>query len=164
MNKSLNETGGQIVIGAMTSISAIVMLVLIPIFGINQGAQPIIGYNYGAKNYEYSKKNRLLAMEFATVILVIGFCNIQLLPATFVKMFDGNGTMLEIATLLSLLRQVVILILVIYITSRIGGLKGVWLAQSVSDIISTVIVGIILIKEFKSYKAIGQHSATSKNL
>lgn len=185
MNKVLNETGGQIAIGAMTSISAIVMLVLMPIFGINQGAQPIIGYNYGAKNYERAKKASLLAMGFATVILVIGFAIIQLAPATFIKMFDGDGTMLEIATpglrlytitmpilaisimgsnyfqaigkakmatFLSLLRQVVILIPVILIMAKVGGLKGVWLAQPMSDMISTIIVGAILIKEFKSYK------------
>nr|WP_302599151.1 MATE family efflux transporter [uncultured Cellulosilyticum sp.] len=191
MNKVLDATGGQIAIGAMTSISAIIMLVLMPIFGINQGAQPIIGYNYGAKNYERSKKTSLLSMAFATVILVIGFVIIQLFPETFVKMFDGSGSMLEvaapglrlysltmpilavsimgsnyfqavgkakIATLLSLLRQVVILIPVILIMSKLGGLTGVWLAQPVSDIISTIIVGIILIKEFRSYKTIDKEN------
>lgn len=185
MNKVLNATGGQIAIGAMTSISAIVMLVLMPIFGINQGAQPIIGYNYGAKNYERSKKTSLLSIGFATVILTIGFIIIQLSPTTFIKMFDSSGSMLEIAapglrlytltmpiiaisimgsnyfqaigkakiaTLLSLLRQVVILIPVILIMSKLGGLTGVWLAQPISDIISTIIVGTLLILEFKSYK------------
>lgn len=197
MNKVLNETGGQIAIGAMTSISAIVMLVLMPIFGINQGAQPIIGYNYGAKNYERAKKASLLAMGFATVILVIGFAIIQLAPATFIKMFDGDGTMLEIATpglrlytitmpilavsimgsnyfqaigkakiatFLSLLRQVVILIPVILIMAKVGGLKGVWLAQPMSDMISTVIVAAILMKEFKSYKVAISQSISEQNI
>ncbi len=197
MNKVLNETGGQIAIGAMTSISAIVMLVLMPIFGINQGAQPIIGYNYGAKNYERAKKTSLLAMGFATVILVIGFAIIQLAPATFIKMFDGDGTMLEIATpglrlytitmpilavsimgsnyfqaigkakmatFLSLLRQVVILIPVILIMAKVGGLKGVWLAQPMSDMISTVIVAAILIKEFKGYKVAISQSISEQNI
>ena len=58
----------------------------------------------------------------------------------------------KVATVLSLLRQVLVLIPVIYIASSIGGLTGAWCAQPISDVICTVIVGAVLIKEFKSYR------------
>lgn len=184
MNNVLDQTGGQEAIGAMTAISAIVMLVLMPIFGMNQGAQPIIGYNYGAKNYKRAKNTNILAMISATIILIIGFIILQAAPGAFVRLFDGEGSIesvavpglrlytitlpilaisimgsnyfqaigkARVATLLSLLRQVIVLIPVILIMSRIGGLTGVWLAQPISDIICAVIIGFILMKEFKSY-------------
>lgn len=186
MNKVLDATGGQIAIGAMTTINTIALLVLMPIFGINQGSQPIIGYNYGAKNYERAKQTSLLSIGFGTIILVAGFIIIHTFPEAFVKMFDGSGSMLEVAvpglklytlmmpilgvsvigsnyfqaigkakvaTILSLLRQVVILVPVIMIMSKVGGLTGVWLAQPISDFFTAVIIGIILMKEFRSYKA-----------
>lgn len=184
MNNVLKQTGGSDAIGAFTAISSICLIVLMPIFGINQGSQPVIGYNYGAKAYQRSKKASILSMAAATVILIAGFIMIQLMPGVFVRMFDGEGAIMEVAepglrlytltlpilalpiigsnyfqaigkakmaTLLSLLRQVIILIPVIIIASKIGGLKGAWLAQPISDLISSTIVCILLIREFKSY-------------
>ena len=49
-NRSLVQYGGDLALGAMGVIMSMVMMMLMPIFGINQGSQPIIGYNYGAKN------------------------------------------------------------------------------------------------------------------
>ena len=49
-NNALKEHGGDLAIGAMTIINSIAMLFLMPIFGLNQGSQPLIGYNFGAKN------------------------------------------------------------------------------------------------------------------
>lgn len=185
MNNILGRTGGQVAVASMGVITSITMLVLMPIFGINQGAQPIIGYNYGAKKYRRAKQTSLLALGSATIILVAGFIMIQLIPGMFVRMFDGSGSIegvavpglrlytltlpivgvsimgsnyfqaigkAKIATFLSLLRQVIVLIPVIYISSSIGGLTGAWLAQPISDVICTLIVGITLLKEFKSYQ------------
>ena len=185
MNNVLNETGGQVAIAAMGTISAVTMLVLMPIFGINQGAQPIIGYNYGAKNYKRAKEASILSMIAATIILTIGCIIIEIMPGVFVRIFDGTGEIApvaipgiriyvvtlpilavsimgsnyfqaigkaKVATVLSLLRQVLVLIPVIYIASFIGGLTGAWCAQPISDVICTVIVGAVLIKEFKSYR------------
>jgi len=97
MNNVLRATGEEMAIGAMTAIVSIIMMVLMPIFGINQGAQPIIGYNYGAKNYKRSKKTALLSMGAASVILFLGFILIQSIPDTLIRMFDGEGTMARVA-------------------------------------------------------------------
>ncbi|MBQ5676744.1 MAG: MATE family efflux transporter, partial [Lachnospiraceae bacterium] len=47
-NKSLMTYGGDLAIGAMAIITSICSIFIMPIFGLNQGAQPIIGFNYGA--------------------------------------------------------------------------------------------------------------------
>ena len=55
-NNALKTYGGDLAIGAMATINSIVMMVGMPIVGISQGAQPIIGFNYGAKKYDRAKR------------------------------------------------------------------------------------------------------------
>lgn len=183
-NNSLKNYGGDLAIGAMAVISSISMIFLMPIFGINQGSQPIIGYNYGAKKYERAQKTLKLAMAVASVILVIGGILIQTLPEVAISMFNSDPQLLEIgipglriyllmmpiigipiigsnyfqaigkaklATFLSLLRQVILLIPLTIILPKVAGLGliGVWLAGTTSDFLSTVITGIFVVKEFK---------------
>lgn len=185
MNNVLAIHGGQTAIASMGVISSVTMLILMPIFGINQGAQPIIGFNYGAKAYKRARDTSILSMIVATVILTIGCIIIECFPTIFVNLFDGSGTITpvavpglriivstlpilsvsimgsnyfqaigkaKVATVLSLLRQVIILIPMIYICSSVAGLTGAWAALPLSDVISTVVIGIILLKEFKGYK------------
>ena len=59
-NNSLKAAGGDMAIGAMTVITSICTIFIMPIFGLNQGAQPILGFNYGAKNFERVKRTYLL--------------------------------------------------------------------------------------------------------
>src|SRR3712207_9166616 len=56
MNIILRQYGGDLSIGAMAIIQSIMSLLLMPIFGINQGVQPILGYNYGARRYDRVKE------------------------------------------------------------------------------------------------------------
>ena len=55
-NNSLKTYGGDLAIGAMATINSVIMMVGMPIVGISQGAQPIIGFNYGAKKYDRAHK------------------------------------------------------------------------------------------------------------
>ncbi|MDU7964799.1 MAG: MATE family efflux transporter, partial [Clostridium perfringens] len=95
-NNALRMYGGDLAIGAMAAISSIAMIFLMPIFGINQGSQPIIGYNYGAKKYERAQKTVKLAMIAATIILVLGGILIQAFPALVISMFNSDPKLLEI--------------------------------------------------------------------
>ena len=65
-NRGLAQYGGDAAIGAFGIINTITMFILMPIFGINQGAQPIIGYNYGALEFGRVKKTLKLAIIAAT--------------------------------------------------------------------------------------------------
>ncbi|QIB27994.1 MATE family efflux transporter [Caloranaerobacter azorensis] len=87
-NNQLSYYGGDIAISAMGIINSIVMLILMPIFGINQGAQPIIGYNYGAKKFDRVTKALKLAILAATTIVVIGFIATRVFPEQLISLFD----------------------------------------------------------------------------
>lgn len=88
MNKTLTTYGGDIAISGMGVVMSISTLILMPIFGINQGSQPIIGYNYGAKNYDRVKEALKLAIIGATGISILGYIGTQLFPAQMVAFFN----------------------------------------------------------------------------
>lgn len=88
MNKSLIVYGGDIAVSGMGVVMSITMLILMPIFGINQGAQPIIGYNYGARKFDRVKEALKLAVMAATFVVFIGFVAVRLFPSQLVAMFN----------------------------------------------------------------------------
>lgn len=88
MNKALTTHGGDIAISGMGVVMSISTLILMPIFGINQGSQPIIGYNYGAKNYDRVKETLKLAIIGATGISILGYIGTQLFPSQMVAFFN----------------------------------------------------------------------------
>lgn len=88
MNKALTTYGGDIAISAMGVVTSIVTLIMMPIFGINQGVQPIIGYNYGAKKFDRVKEALKLGITGATAIVIIGFIATRLYPQQMVAAFN----------------------------------------------------------------------------
>lgn len=92
LNHSLRYYGGDIAIAAMNVINSIVMLILMPIFGINQGAQPIIGYNYGARQFNRVKKTLTLAITGATGIVLLGFLMVQIFSVQLISLFNAKDT------------------------------------------------------------------------
>lgn len=91
-NTNLAKYGGDTAIGAFALINSIAMLILMPIFGINQGAQPIIGYNYGAKNAKRVKKTLIYACAAATSISTLGFIMVQLFSVQIIKIFNNTDS------------------------------------------------------------------------
>ncbi|MBU3160247.1 MATE family efflux transporter [Clostridium frigoris] len=91
-NKGLGTYGGNPAIAAMGILNSISMLIFMPIFGISQGIQPIIGYNYGAKLYNRVFKILKLAIIFGTCIAVIGFIVVQLFANQLIAIFVGNNS------------------------------------------------------------------------
>ena len=89
-NNSLKAYGNDLSIGAMTIISSINMIFFMPIFGINQGCQPIIGFNYGAKKYNRAKKTFIIAVISATIICTIGGILIQAFPKFAISLFNND--------------------------------------------------------------------------
>ncbi|GAA0866223.1 MATE family efflux transporter [Paraclostridium tenue] len=184
-NNALKTYGGDLAIGAMATISSISMIFLMPIFGLNQGAQPIIGFNFGAKQYDRANKTFKLSALLAIIIMTTGWLLVQTIPEVLVGLFNKDPKLMEIsingariyllmlpiigisitgsnyiqsigkakiAMVLSLLRQVILLIPMILILPKIFGLNGVWYAQPVADFLATVITAVILYRELKSYK------------
>jgi putative MATE family efflux protein len=81
------ENGGDIALSGMTIGGSIIMMILMPVFGINQGAQPILGYNYGAKRYNRVLRAYVMAVGAATAICIAGFAVVELFPTFLVGIF-----------------------------------------------------------------------------
>ena len=71
-NKVLKPYGGDLAIGAMTAITSINLLFYMPVFGISQGMQTIIAYNYGAKQFDRAKKALSIGMIGAIGNIIFG--------------------------------------------------------------------------------------------
>ncbi|GHU23770.1 MATE family efflux transporter [Spirochaetia bacterium] len=93
------ENGGDIALTGMNIAGSITMVIMMPIFGINQGAQPILGYNYGAKHFRRVLQAYLLAIGAATGICLVGTIFTQIFPVALVYAFtpDGSPALLEFA-------------------------------------------------------------------
>lgn len=96
-NKILKIYGGDLSIGAMTAVTSISLMFLMPIFGLSQGMQTIIAYNHGAKQPKRARQTLLLGILYGTIILTIGFILINLFPKVFVGIFTKDETLMEMA-------------------------------------------------------------------
>jgi putative MATE family efflux protein len=86
------SNGGDIALSGMNIVISIAMLIMMPVFGINQGAQPILGYNYGAKQFHRVIGAYLRAVTAATAICTLGFLMVQLFPLNLVLLFAPEGS------------------------------------------------------------------------
>ena len=96
-NNALKTYGSDLAIGAMTVISSLNIVFMMPIFGINQGCQPIIGSNYGAKKYKRAKETFKYATMAACVICIIGFTIIQCFPTQIISLFNNDPKLTNLA-------------------------------------------------------------------
>ena len=90
MNSKLGSYGGDVAISGMGIVNSIITLMIMPIFGICQGVQPIIGYNYGAMRYDRVKEAYKLAVIYATVIVLFGWIVTRLFPEQLVYLFNNE--------------------------------------------------------------------------
>ncbi len=95
-NRTLKVYGGDPAIGAMTIVSSVAIFTLMPLFGINQGLQPILGYNYGAKNYSRVREAWLNGILLASAITVTGALLVQSFPAAIIRLFSTDPVVLQI--------------------------------------------------------------------
>lgn len=89
-NSTLSFYGGDIYVGIMTIINSVREMTFMPVTGIVHGAQPVMGYNYGAKLYDRVKK----AIHFSSIVTVVYLLFIWLIlflyPAFFIRIFNDN--------------------------------------------------------------------------
>ena len=172
-------------IAAYSNANRLITLIIMIVIGINQGMQPIIGYNYGSKNYARVKATFFYAVKVATVVTSIGFVLGFFIPDTLVKAFSSEQDlvslsaialryttlsfafvgfqmvttsffqcigMAKISILLSLSRQILILLPALYILPLFFGFDGVWAASPTADLLSTGTAYIVLYCYFKSIR------------
>jgi putative MATE family efflux protein len=90
LNRSLFLYGGDIAVSAMGIVYSILVVILMPLQGLNQGVQPIIGYNYGAKKYDRVKGAYKWALISGSIFACAGFILIQLFPGFFIAIFRNE--------------------------------------------------------------------------
>lgn len=96
-NYSLNLYGGELAIAAMTVLNSIAALFLMPVYGIGQGFQPIIGFNYARKLYDRAVKALLWATVCSAAILGVGTLITQAFPEFTVGLFTRDSDLIDIA-------------------------------------------------------------------
>ncbi|HBT47418.1 MAG TPA: MATE family efflux transporter [Peptococcaceae bacterium] len=186
-NKSLAHYGGDLAIAAVGVVFSLGTFMFMPVIGISQAAQPIIGFNYGARKMERVKATLKLASFWATVIIGIGYTATRIWPEQLVALFSrqdaeliamaaeamhvlflvlpvigfqivgsgyfqATGKPLQ-GTLLTLSRQVFLLIPLLLFLPRFWGLPGVWWTMPLSDLGSTLITTAFLYHDFRAEAA-----------
>ncbi|MHB8127448.1 MAG: MATE family efflux transporter [Mobilitalea sp.] len=182
LNNRLGYYGGDVAIGGMGAINSLQQLLVLPTIGISHGAQPIIGYNRGAKNYHRIKETLGKAILAATVVACLGYIVTRLFPTALIGTFGKEKEFREFGTMaiskwmlllpvigtqiigslyfqaagrprtsliLTLTRQILILIPMILILSQIFGLNGILVAAPISDAISFIITASFLVVELR---------------
>ena len=96
MNNQLSIYGGDLAIGAMTIMSSIMQIVMLPLMGLSQGAQPIISYNYGAKKIDRITSTFKLLLISCLVYTGIMWALLMIIPKIFVLIFNSNPDLVEI--------------------------------------------------------------------
>ncbi|MDR2796439.1 MAG: MATE family efflux transporter [Spirochaetaceae bacterium] len=92
--------GGDIALSGMTIINSFTMFILMPVFGINQGAQPVLGFNYGAKKFDRVRRAYFLAVIAATCICTAGFIVTRFFPLFIIRLFvpDGSPALVSVSS------------------------------------------------------------------
>ena len=89
-NSSLLKYGGDLAVGAMTVLTSIMQLAMMPLQGLTQGAQPIVSYNYGARNPQRVREAfRCLLLACVTYSLTL-WALVQLMPRMFAGIFTPD--------------------------------------------------------------------------
>lgn len=96
INTSLLRYGGDLAVGAYGIINTVLMTFLMVILGLNQGTQPIIGYNYGARDFGRVKETLYYSLKVATVITSMAFIVGQFFPRLFASAFTVDPELLSI--------------------------------------------------------------------
>lgn len=89
-NSSLLKYGGDLAVGAMTILTSTMQFAMLPLQGIGQGAQPIMSYNYGARNIDRMKKTFKLHLVISLIYSTLFWLVVQLFPATFAGIFSSD--------------------------------------------------------------------------
>ncbi len=94
-NSSLQRYGGDIAVGAMTILTSVMQFAMLPLQGLGQGAQPIISYNYGARNPSRVKAAFRLLLKSSLAYSTLLWALVMLFPKVFAAMFTSSEKLQE---------------------------------------------------------------------
>ena len=94
---SLSRYGGDIAVGAMTILTSVCQLVVMPLQGICQGGQPIISYNYGARNDQRVREAFRCQLTVCAIFGTLAWAVVMLIPRVFSGLFTNDAALAEYA-------------------------------------------------------------------
>lgn len=94
-NSSLLTYGGDVAVGAMTILTSTMQFAMLPLQGLAQGAQPIISYNYGARNKNRVKRIFRLLLACSLIYSVTIWIVVMLFPREFASIFTADAYLLD---------------------------------------------------------------------
>ena len=187
INKSLQSYGGDMVVGAYGIANRVAFIFVMVCMGVNQGMQPIAGYNYGAQRYDRLMRVLKLSMCAASVVTGVGFVVAQFFAEPCVRLFTTDPQLMayaehglsimmaaflivgyqmvitnffqsigkaKVSIFLSLSRQMIFLLPLIFILPPICGVDGVWWAMPVSDTISALVTLVLMLRYMRRMKGV----------
>lgn len=95
INKGLKDYGGDLSIGAYGIVNRVVFIFIMIVMGLNQGMQPIAGYNFGAQNYHRLTSVLKMTIFCATCITTLGFIIGECFPRAIVSVFTTDTELIE---------------------------------------------------------------------
>lgn len=98
IDNQMARYGGDLAIGAYGIVNRLVFLFVMIVLGLNQGMQPIAGYNYGAKLYDRTFEVLHLTMKWACVVTTACFLVGMLIPETAVRLFTRDSELMSLAS------------------------------------------------------------------
>ncbi len=172
-------------IAAMGIAQSVLFLFMMPVFGLTQGMQPLIGYNFGAQQFQRVRDAYVLTMKLATAACLLITLTVVLGAYPIVRCFTSDPALLQagsrglrifccafvaigmpivtttyfqsvgrpaLAILLSLLRQVLVLLPLIILFPHLWGLTAIWAAAPVSDTVALIVAAFAVVAELRHLK------------
>lgn len=162
-NSSLQGYGGSVAVGAMTILTSVMQFAMLPLQGVAQGSQPIISYNYGAKNKERVKGTFFLLLKVSLTYSVLLWACIMLFPTFFASIFTNDPQIVEFTSGALRIYCAALLIFGIQIAAQMTFIS---LGKAVSSITVAIVRKFILlipliyiVPEFVTDKAMGVYLA-----
>lgn len=185
INTSLVKYSGDMAVGAYGIVNRIAFIFVMITMGVNQGMQPIAGYNYGAMKLDRLMRVLKYAIYAATAIMTSGFLISQFFTYYCVSIFTSDKTLIDmsiramrivmimfplvgyqmvitnffqsigmarISIFLSLSRQLLFLIPLLFILPTRFGVDGIWASMPTADAISSVVAAVMMVFYMRKFK------------
>ncbi len=188
---SREQGAADLYVGAYGIVNRVVLLFIMVIQGLNQGMQPIVGYNYGAKNFDRVRKAVYMTICCGVAIATLGFIIGESVPhivaRAFVDSAKGMNEQLMVdaasqgmrlilmmfplvgfqivvggffqyigkaplAIFMSLTRQLLFLIPLLWILPRGLGAFGVWISMPIADAASIILASVLFVLQMRKIK------------
>ena len=187
INQQLRDYSGDLGIGSYGICNRFIFMFIMICMGLNQGMQPIAGYNYGAKQYSRVKEVFWMTAKFGTIVTTICFCIGMFIPRLASGIFTHDEELLNMSAeglriltigfpivgfqmigtnffqclgmvkksiILSLSRQLLFLLPLLYCLPLWMGANGVWMSFPISDVLSAILTAILLRRLFKKFNTL----------